>query len=148
MNCTRCGKQISGGKNLCNDCALSALTKAAESVQATKEPIYTAPPAPAEPKSSFGLSLVAFILSCVALFGSLMLIASSLYNALLAVVLFIAPIALSIIFGSISFKKSKIYTENGMRKDTRTFIFGLIGFVQGLATVRVLFISYALLLNS
>ena len=144
MKCTKCGREISEGKTLCNDCALSALTRAAESVQATKEPVYVAPKV-YKPGSSLKLSIVALILSCVALYGTLIMVLPSLYNVFLTVFGTLPPAVLSIIFGAVVCKKTKIRNEAGTSKDNPSFIFGLVSFIQGLATIGEIFIAYFLL---
>ena len=144
MECKKCGKQISEGKTLCNNCALSTLTSASESVQATKEPVYVAPKV-YKPGSSLKTSIVALILSCVALYGTLIIVLPSLFNVFLTVFVTLPPAVLAIIFGAVVCKKAKIRNEAGTTKDNPSFIFGLVSFIQGLATIGEIFIAYVLL---
>ena len=116
------------------------------------EPIF-APPFYAQsapikaPKSPCSAkAIVAFILSCVSLYFVLQ--AYTIYEPLAIIVclFFIAPVVISIIFGAKSISGCKIYTAFGVQKDKRTFVFGLIGMIQGI--VSAFLISLGLLISA
>lgn len=144
MYCARCGKQIPEGKKLCNDCAFSTLASAAESVQTYREPIK-AEPKVYKPGSNLKLSIIALILSTFSFFGTLIMVLLSPITILLTPFIMAPLIVLSIIFGAVTFKKAKIPTAEGVCKDNPTFIFGLIAFIQGLATVAEILTLYMML---
>lgn len=112
------------------------------------EPIF-APPFYAQPAPTKALkspcsakAIVAFILSCVSLYFVLQ--AYTIYEPLAIIVclFFIAPVVISIIFGAKSISGCKVYTAFGVQKDKRTFVFGLIGMIQGIVSAFLISLGF------
>lgn len=108
---------------------------------------YIPTPKPKAPKSPCSAkSTVAFILSCVSLYLVLQAYSTPEDLAIIVCTILIAPtIILSIIFGAKSLSGCKIYTAIGVLKDTRTFVFGLIGMIQGIVSAFLISLGFLVL---
>ena len=85
---------------------------------------------------------VSFILSCVSLYFTYLALAVPGLVAIILDSLFIAPAIISIIFGAKSLSGSNVHTEFGVKKDKRTFIFGLIGMIQGIISTLLVALCF------
>lgn len=100
---------------------------------------YIPTPKPKAPKSPCSAkSTVAFILSCVAFYCTLQILPVYTLSDFILYLFIIPPVIISIIFGTKSLSGCKVYTEIGVLKDTRTFVFGLIGMIQGIVSASLL----------
>ena len=106
---------------------------------------YIPTPKPKAPKSPCSAkSTVAFILSCVSLYLVLQAYSFPLDLAIMVFTILIAPAIISIIFGAKSLSGCKVYTAIGVLKDTRTFVFGLIGMIQGIVSAFLISLGFLL----
>ena len=126
--------------------AVPGYTEPVINIEGFVPPVYTQPlPKKKSPKSPCSAkATVSFILSCVSLYLVLQALSTPGLVAIILCSLFIAAVVISIVFGAKSLSGCKVITETGVQKDTRTFVFGLIGMIQGI--LSALFISFSFLI--
>ncbi|MDE7405387.1 MAG: hypothetical protein K2M89_00740 [Clostridiales bacterium] len=137
MYCVKCGKQTNGDETLCQDC------KAAEKTVDTVKPVPSDPNQPNTSMLSFGKALAstimgfgAFILSNVLNSGGW---GMKLISMIFMVIIDVAVIVLSIVFGSLSIRTYSTFKSGGNKKPIPAFILGIIGVIlAGIATVITL----------
>ena len=138
MYCVKCGKQTNGDETICQDC--KAAEKTAESVKSGGQSDSNQPNTT---MLSFGKALASaimgfgvFILSNVLNSGGL---GMKLISMIFMVIIDVAVIALTIVFGSLAIRTYSTFKSGGNKKPIPAFILGIIGVIlAGIATVITL----------
>lgn len=131
MFCKKCGKQIAGNDELCEECKAAENTNGLDSNKSNVGML------------SFGKALASTIMGFGVFIISNVLESSGAYMNLISMIFLsiidVAVIALSIVFGAKAIHTYSTYKASSSKKPLPAFVLGIIGVVlAGIATVIVL----------